>query len=553
MSLPDLFQERVPQMRPMTSLRLRLTIPLACVLIAYAGFHAYTTTTTREEIFSEATAGTLRLANTIRRSTRHAMLHSRSEDVHQMIEDVGEQEGIDHVRILNKQGAIIYSSDADEINRVVDRKTEACYQCHDAEEPLTKLETSKRARVFRGEHGHRTLAAIEVIYNEPSCWTAECHAHPKGQTLLGVIDIGVSLQEADKRVAQATREAIVFGVLSTIVICGLVGWFIHRFVSRPVKRLLECTQKVAQGDLNCQIEATGNDEIGQLARSFTKMTCDLRRARKELNDWGCTLEEEVENKTRDLKLAQAQILRSEKLSSLGSLAAGVAHELNSPLMGIMTYAHLAAKRLPDDSSEKEHLEVIVSQADRCATIIKQLLEFSRERPPEKKRQDINAIVEKAVALVEHQSGFHGIEIHRDFAPDVPPVMMDAGQMQQVFLNLVVNAGEAMSDGGRLTIQTRALASAVESQPAAGDVSSKKVQIVFRDTGVGIPPEDVVKIFDPFFTSKDVGEGTGLGLAVSYGIIEQHGGTIGVESTPGKGTVFTITLPVCGFDRNLAEC
>ena len=536
MSLPDLFQERVPQMRPMTSLRLRLTIPLACVLIAYAGFHAYTTTTTREEIFSEATAGTLRLANTIRRSTRHAMLHSRSEDVHQMIEDVGEQEGIDHVRILNKQGAIIYSSDADEINRVVDRKTEACYQCHDAEEPLTKLETSKRARVFRGEHGHRTLAAIEVIYNEPSCWTAECHAHPKGQTLLGVIDIGVSLQEADKRVAQATREAIVFGVLSTIVICGLVGWFIHRFVSRPVKRLLECTQKVAQGDLNCQIEATGNDEIGQLARSFTKMTCDLRRARKELNDWGCTLEEEVENKTRDLKLAQAQILRSEKLSSVGLLAAGVAHELNSPLTGILTFSHLVSKKIPKGSQESEDLQVIITQTERCATIIRQLLDFSRETSPEKKNQDVHAVLDQAVALVEHQASYHNIEVRWDVANDLPPVLLDASQMQQVFLNLLVNAGEAMPSGGHLTIETRAMKQATNGTVRGG------IEIVIRDTGMGIPQTNIDKIFDPFFTSKDVGQGTGLGLAVSYGIINRHGGTISVESATGEGTAFTITLP-----------
>jgi two-component system NtrC family sensor kinase len=523
-------------MRPMKSLRLRLTIPLACVLIAYAGFHAYTTTTTREEIFSEATAGTLRLANTIRRSTRHAMLHSRSEDVHQMIEDVGEQEGIDHVRILNKQGAIIYSSDADEINRVVDRKTEACYQCHDAEEPLTKLETSKRARVFRGDHGHRTLAAIEVIYNEPSCWTAECHAHPKEQTLLGVIDIGVSLQEADKRVAQATRRAVVFGVFSTIVICGLVGWFIHRFVSRPVKRLLECTRKVAHGDLDCQIEVTSNDEIGHLARSFMNMTCDLRRARKELSDWGSTLEAEVENKTRDLKLAQAQIFRSEKLSSVGLLAAGVAHELNSPLTGILTFAHLVAQKIPEGSQESEDLQVVISQTERCATIIRQLLDFSRETSPEKKSQDVHAVLDQAVALVEHQASYHNIEVRRDLADDLPPVLMDASQMQQVFLNLLVNAGEAMPSGGLLTIETRAI------NHAANETACGGIEIVIRDNGMGIPQASIDKIFDPFFTSKDVGQGTGLGLAVSYGIIERHGGTISVESAPDEGTTFTITLP-----------
>lgn len=534
-------------MRSMT-LCMRLVIPLACVLIAYGGFLTYMTVRTqRNEIFAEATQGTLRLANTIRRSTRQAMLHSRREDVHKMIEEVGQQEGIEHVRILNKQGVIVYSADPSEINLVVDRKEEACNRCHEAEEPLERLETSERSRDFPTDRGTRTLAAIDVIYNEPSCWSAACHAHPQTQNLLGVVDIGVSLEEADARVAQTTRDAIVFGSVSTVVICGLVGLFIHRFVSRPVGRLLECTRRVAQGDLTCAIEATGDDEIGHLGRSFTQMTEDLRKARRELRDWAHRLEEEVEHKTRDLKLAQAQVIRSEKLSSIGLLAAGVAHELNSPLTGILTFAHLLARRIPDGSPEREDLDVIVSQTERCATIIQQLLDFSRESSPEKKSQDVHVVLERAVALVKHQALFHNIEIRRDLAPNLPQVLMDAGQMQQVFLNLLVNAGEAMPTGGHLTIQTRATTSAALSPSAAGDA----VQIVLSDTGVGIAPEHLDKIFDPFFTSKDVGQGTGLGLAVSYGIIERHGGTITVESTPGEGTTFTITLPTGGSESESA--
>ncbi|MHC4399369.1 MAG: sensor histidine kinase [Planctomycetota bacterium] len=521
---------------PSTTLRRRLVIPLACVLVAYGGFLTYQTVRIqRDEVFSEATLSTLGLANTIRRSTRHAMLQSRREDVHMMIEDVGEQENIVHVRILNKEGVIVYSSNPSEIDRVVDRNAEACYQCHDAEKPLTRLETSKRARVFESDQGHRTLAAIDVIYNEPSCWNAECHDHPETQTLLGVVDIGVSLEDADRRVAKTTRHVIVFGVVSTVVICGLVGLFIQRFVNRPVQRLLECTRRIAQGDLNCTIQATSDDEIGHLAQSFISMTEDLRKARAELSNWAHKLEEEVENKTRDLTLAQAQVVRSEKLSSVGLLAAGVAHELNSPLTGILTYAHLLAKRISDDSLGKADLEVIISQTERCATIIRQLLDFSRESPPEKKAQDIHAVLEQAVALVEHQALFHNVTIQRDFDLEAPQVLMDAGQMQQVFLNLLVNASEAMRDGGRLTIKTR-----------AADARDE-VRIILRDTGVGIPPESIDKIFDPFFTSKDVGQGTGLGLAVSFGIIERHGGSIGVKSTPAEGTTFTITLPTGGPD------
>jgi two-component system NtrC family sensor kinase len=527
-------------------LRLRVVIPLACVLIAYGGLHAYLTATSqRTEAQSEAELSTLRLANTIRRSTRHAMLQSHREDVHKMIEDIGQQEGIEHVRILNKEGAIMYSSDKGEINRVVDRRAEACYQCHDAQQPLMKLETSQRTRVYRTPQGHRALAAIEVIYNEPSCWSAACHAHPRTRNLLGVVDVGLSLKEADQRVARATTEAVLIGFLSTVAICVLIGFLVDRLVNRPVQRLLECTHKVAHGDLNCTLLDMRHDEIGVLARSFRDMTEELGKARAELSDWAHKLEEEVAIKTNELKVAQAQILWSEKLSSIGLLAAGVAHELNNPLTGVLTFAHLAAKRLPDDSAEKKHLEVIVGQANRCAGIIRQLLDFSRDRPPEKKRQDVHALLDQAIALVEHRSDFQNIRIERDFAIILPQVMMDAGKMQQVFLNLLVNAGEAMPNGGHLTIQTQT------ALPAAGAGASREVRIVFRDTGVGIPSENIGKVFDPFFTSKEVGKGTGLGLAVSYGIVERHGGTISVESTPGKGTAFSITLPIAGTNGETA--
>lgn len=527
---------------PPVGLRLRLMVPLAFVLIAYAAFQTYfTARTQRTEIFDEATLSTLRLANTVRRSTRQAMLQSRRTDVHEMIGQIGQQPGMDHVRIMNKEGKIVYSSTAEEIGKVVNRTAEGCFQCHDTNRPRTTIESKKRTRVFESPNGYRTLAAIDVIPNEPSCWSADCHAHTQQQTLLGVVDVGVSLKEADQRVARTTREAMLMGVLSTFVVCGSGAWLVHRLVNRPVQRLLECTQRVSNGDLSCSTDlASSDDEIGHLTRSFISMTADLQKAQEQLSSWAHRLEEEVERKTRDLTLAQAQVLRSEKLSSVGLLAAGVAHELNSPLTGILTFAHIVAKRLPESSSEREHVLVIATQAERCATIIRQLLDLSRERPPEKKRQDLHALIEQAVALVEHQPRFHDIRIQREYDSRIRALLMDAGQMQQVFLNLLVNGGEAMPQGGRLTIETR-----LESRPAqdAGDGQlADCVAIVVRDTGIGIAPEYLHRIFDPFFTLKDVGKGTGLGLAVTHGIVERHGGKITVESTVGQGTVFTIILP-----------
>jgi two-component system NtrC family sensor kinase len=526
---------------PPVGLRLRLVVPLAWVLIAYGAFYTYfTTKTQRSEIMAEATVSTLRLANTVRRSTRYAMLQSRREDVHRTIEEIGQQPGMEHVRIFNKEGVIVYSSDGQEINRVVDRTAEGCNQCHDSEQPLTTLESPQRSRVYDSPHGFRTLAAIEVIYNEPSCWNAVCHAHNQEQKLLGVIDVGVSLQDADQRVARTTRDTIIWGVISTCIVCGLGMLLIHRLVNRPVQRLLVSTQRVAQGDLDVAIPVTSDDEIGQLTRSFVEMTEKLKTAQRQLQGWAQKLEEEIDSKTRDLKSAQAQIIRSEKLSSVGLLAAGVAHELNSPLTGILTFAHILAKHMPDGSDEQQQLRIIAKQAERCATIIRQLLDLSRERLPERKLHDLHGILEQSIALVEHQPRFRTVEIRRDFDRSIRHVLVDAGQMQQVFVNLLVNAGEAMPEGGQLAIRTRKL-SAVKVSHAGGDGDA--VQIVFSDTGVGIPPENIPKIFDPFFTSKDVGQGTGLGLAITHGIIEGHGGSIAVDSTPGEGTTFTITMPL----------
>jgi two-component system NtrC family sensor kinase len=512
-------------------LREQLIIPLAVALIAFGAYHTYSAVKTQDqEILREAKQSTLRLADTLRRSTRHAMLHTQRQDLHSMINEVGKREDIDHVRILNKQGAIVYSADPNEINRVLDRTEEACNQCHKAEEPLQRLETSERTRLFEGKSGHRTLAAIELIPNEPSCWTADCHVHPQEKSLLGVLDVGISLEKADHRVAQTRRKQVTFGILATLAICGFVGVFLDRLVIHPVKRLLNCTKVIASGQLDCCVESKRRDELGQLVDSFREMTSDLRKAQGDLKKWGTSLEVEVNKKTRELELAQSQIIRSEKLSSLGLLSAGVAHELNSPLMGILTFAQLVRDKMPEDSSERDDLEVIISQTERCATIIRQLLDFSRENNPEKERRDVNPVLERCIRLVEHQALFHDIEIVRNLSPQPLFVLMDAGQMQQVFLNLLVNAGEAMPSGGQLTITTH--------------TDAGNVRIIVSDTGTGIPSEDLTRIFDPFFTSKEVGKGTGLGLAVTYGIIEQHGGSIDVASTVGEGTTFTITLAAC---------
>lgn len=525
-------------MRRPIGLRLRLVILLAVFLLGLVAGHVFLLAKNeRDVVFSVVKESTARLSNTVRRSTRHAMLHSRREDVHRMIDDIGDQPGIEHVRIFNKDGRIVYSADEEEIGQLVDRKVEGCIQCHDTEVPREQLGMAQRVRIFAHGGGERVMAATEGIYNEPACWTAECHAHFPDETVLGIVDVGISLEGAERQMAQAARYATVIGLVWSVAICVVLGWTLQVFVIKRVHRLLEGTRRVAEGDLDYTLPVTSRDELGELAASFNQMTAELRSARGALRDWGEKLAEEVDRKTAELRAAQAQILRSEKLSSVGLLAAGVAHELNSPLMGILTFAHLLEQRFPEGSPERRDLQVIIQQANRCAIIIRQLLDFSRERPPERQFHDVHQVLNQALDLVGSLAQFRPVQVERDFADDLPEVAVDASQMQQVFLNLLVNAGEAMPQGGKLTIRTR------RRSPWPPDHrDGEAVEITFRDTGVGIPNDVLDKIFDPFFTSKEVGKGTGLGLAVSHGIVERHGGTIEVESRPGEGTAFTVILP-----------
>jgi two-component system, NtrC family, sensor kinase len=224
-----------------------------------------------------------------------------------------------------------------------------------------------------------------------------------------------------------------------------------------------------------------------------------------------------------------QIVRSEKLASLGRLAAGVAHEINNPLTGVLTFAHLLRDKPNMDEQDKDDLDLIIRETTRAAEIVRRLLDFSRERPVMIQKLEINEVVRRTLQLIRNQKSFEGIVIVENLGQDLPEIDGDMNRLQQVILNLSLNACEAMPQGGTLTVVTMQ--------------SEGEVRLEIADTGCGIKAEVMERIFEPFFTTKPVGQGTGLGLAVSYGIIQQHGGAIEVESEEGKGTKFIIALPV----------
>lgn len=314
-----------------------------------------------------------------------------------------------------------------------------------------------------------------------------------------------------------------------VVILLVILSIITSSIINPLQRMVLATQKIALGDLNHKVGIDVKDEIGKLAQSFNQMTENLKAANENLIQWGKTLEKRVEERTTELREMQDYLIQSEKLASLGKMAAGVAHEINNPLTSILINTHLMLEKLDRKDDFYENLSLIADETSRCTQIVKGLLEFARQSPPQKAFTDINALIERTTQLLENQASFQNIRIVKDLDRTLPPIKLDRSKIQQVFWNLMLNACEAMPRGGQLLISDNLSA------------DRKYVEVRFIDNGVGIPKEHIHRLFDPFFTTKS--SGTGLGLAVSYGIIEQHQGKIEVKSEPGQGTVLTLSFPV----------
>jgi len=343
--------------------------------------------------------------------------------------------------------------------------------------------------------------------------------------IIGMLYVGI-LEEpfTDKRndlVASFFAVAILGIVMALVVVV-----FVTSRITRPLETLGMATEKIAHGNLMYEVPVESEDELGRLASAFNKMTRALSASNEEI----LRRSEELEKANRDLKETQAQLIQTEKLSSLGRLAAGVAHELNNPLTGIMTFSHLLLKTTKDEASRND-LEIIVRETTRCREIIKGILDFSRETSPQPKIYNINDIITRTLSMLERQWLFHNIRLEKRLDKQLPEIWVDDNQIQQVIMNVALNAAEAMNGDGTLSVSS--------GLNERGDY----VEVRIADTGTGILPEHLNKIFDPFFTTKDPQKGTGLGLSISYGIIQKHHGEIAVESEVGKGTTFIIKLPV----------
>jgi two-component system NtrC family sensor kinase len=471
----------------------------------------------------------------LRRSASRYMLNNDRVGLYEMMLNMADQPGMVRVRIMNPQGEVSYSTSPAEVDNMVDKTAESCYACHEKSKPLARLNRSDRFRVYRAD-GDRVLGIITPIENGPACSNAACHAHPAGQRILGVLDTNLSLARVDKALEHESREMFAFTAVALIAVVFLSGLFVWIVVHNPLRALETGTQRIASGNLGYQIPVQSQDEVGELAQSFNEMSNRLHFAQAEITAWTHTLEDRVEVKTRELKRAHQHMLHVEKMATIGKMAAVVAHEINNPLSGILTYSRLVKRwidKVVEPSRKQEEmkgsLDLIASESKRCGELVHNLLSFSRVSPMNLEWCDLNQVIDRCTRLVQHKLDLGGIQLNLNLAADLPPIHCDPAQIEQVVLAMVINAIDAMLQEGNLWISSRL-------------TPTGATELIIRDDGSGISTEHLEHIFEPFYTTKESG-GSGLGLAISESIVERHGGTIEVNSVVGQGTTFKILLPM----------
>jgi two-component system, NtrC family, sensor kinase len=523
------------------SLKFKVSLYLVLVLAAVMGlFVVLLVQQEREDQLRTQVRHMAQMSQVIERSTRHAMLLNEPGIVDKIIEDIGKHEEIRRVRVLGKDGIIAHSNFVAEIGQPIDTEAEHCSLCHQGDETLTDLPKDKRWRIFDDADGRQLLGNMELIRNEASCAGSKCHESPNVQSVLGVVDITYSMAEINETIKAHVVDMITVSIAFILLVSVSVGWLLHRLIYVPLRDLDNAARRLASGNFDHPIPVRGDDEFGSLASSSNRMMVALKKSRSELEEWVHTLGQKVRERTEELRLAEAEVARSEKLASIGQLAAGIAHELNNPLTGVLTFTHLLRRKMPEGSQDAEDLDLVIRETKRCASIIRRLLDFARDKPPEKAAVDLNRLIEETVRFVERSAALQDIDIGTELDPQLPPLQVDADLIKQLLMNLLVNAQQAIEDDGHIQVTSRLL----PSRPNGGDTAAGPVvEIAVSDTGCGIPEDNLERIFEPFFTSKEVGKGTGLGLSVSYGIVKSHGGQIEVESAVGHGSTFRVFLPV----------
>jgi two-component system NtrC family sensor kinase len=526
------------------SLATKLIFYIGLILILTIAVFAYLNLNAQKKyLIEEMQQNASRLSETIERSIHYEMLTARSDHIQRTLEDIGRQEGIEHIRIFDKEGKIIAADSTEEIGTFIDRQAEACYACHSEKEPLKKLATPVKTRIFKSEKGPRVLGVINPIYNEPKCYNSACHFHPKDQNVLGVMDISTSLARFDKQMATSRRQIIIYFLFTFLFISAGTALFIFLFVNTPIHKLIEGTRKIAKGNLNYQIGSYRSDEIGELGKSFDTMTRELKKSREEIEQWNLKLKNEVKKATENLSKTNEKLNKANrKLRELDNMKSDfmrkMEHGSRSHLAIIQSCLKLVLGEYYSELSEQQK-DLVKTAERRCSTMLELLddillLSYRKSTKAAYNMAPVRLtdIMRKVVDDIQDQAKKKNIVIDVQIPLDFPRVQADPEALKEVFSNLLSNAVKYTREQGMVNVS----------------VKQKKgfVEIIVSDTGIGIASEDLPEIFDEFYRAPNAKsfkiEGTGLGLTIVKEIVKAHQGSLKVQSEPGKGSTFIVILP-----------
>ena len=394
--------------------------------------------TEEQQLLFTMIQGADQLSKGITSATWHAMLDDHREAAYQVMQTIALKQGIDRIRMVNRGGQVMFSTNPEDRQSSVEPPQENPH-----------LDLPSRVRIFRGNKGGRLMAMTTPIYNEPSCSQAECHAHPAEVKVLGALDLRLDLDRVDREVAYMKFRVLVVTAVEVTLISLFIILFTRRFLGRPIEKLIEGTKAVSHMELDKPLDIVGSsEELDELARSFDVMRDRLRTALGEINQFTQNLETKVEERTQQLKAAQKKLLQSDRLASLGQLSVSVAHEINNPISGVLNLSMLMQRMLKDDGIQPEriaefrkYLGQVTGETARVGRIVSDLLAFSRRSKPQRAQADLNRIVRTTLSLVEHKMKLSNVALEANYCEELPSVPCDPSQIQQVVLNLLLNAAE----------------------------------------------------------------------------------------------------------------
>ncbi len=521
------------------SLAVKLIVAIVLLILVGGGISWYALIRTgRENLVNEAVRDAASYSELIKKGIRYSMLTNNRDAIQGTIGELTSVKDVEGIRLFDGKGRIHYSSRPTDVGNQVDRSDPVCVGCHtDPANPSGTLTRKVQWITARGSGGYNILVFIDPVYNEPSCSRASCHVHSPSQRVLGVLQSNFSLATVDREIREQTLQTTVYALSLMCLVSLTLYVILRKFVLKPVTSLSSAMETVAQGNLEGTLTPSSDDEIGRLVRTFNDMTQELKTARGRMEAWTESLEQEVAKKTDALRKSQDKLVQAEKLAALGRMTADVAHEIRNPLTAIGGFARRLQKGATGEK-EKERAAIIVSEVGRLEKILREVLTFSRNARFHLEKHQAGEFLQEAVTLHEPACSEQSVSVEVALEKDLPPVLMDKDQVRQAFNNLITNALDSMPRGGTLKL-------------AAGTEELNDVRYVYlrvSDSGLGIDEDKLKLIFEPFFSTKEVGHGTGLGLSITRKIIEEHGGFVRAESVRGEGSIFSLYFPQPGEKR-----